>query len=174
MSTNAPVKTPKAKAPKADKAPKAAKRPKVDKATPAPVPEATAPATTSATRRTEGDLSIKADVLTYAPDHHRARIHITTPERSYYKLVPGIKYAQKAEALTAALAFRDQIFTTGEVPTPGSRQDKAVPQPTPAPELKKTTGSAIRQRKASDKPTGTTAKGNPVKGMPGVTRVEVD
>jgi hypothetical protein len=92
-------------------------------------------------------VTIRAEVLTYRPDLHRPRVHITTPTGRYYKLVPGVRTATKAEALTAAQTYREQILARGELPPKGVRRPKATPPATPA---------------------------TPTLVIPGVTRVEVD
>jgi hypothetical protein len=107
--------TPKAKAtpkPPQAKRPKA-KTAKAPEATPAPDPLA--------------GVTIRAEVLTYKPDYHRPRIHIKTPTGHYYKLVPGVRTATKAEALTAAQQYREAILASGELPPKGERQPKATP-----------------------------------------------
>lgn len=92
-------------------------------------------------------VTIRAEVMTYTPDLHRPRLHITTPTGAYYKLVPGVRTTTKAEALTAAQNYREQILASGELPPKGKRQAKATPPATPA---------------------------TPTLVIPGVTRVEVD
>jgi hypothetical protein len=92
-------------------------------------------------------VTIQAEVLTYRPDLHRPRLHITTPIGTYYKLVPGVRTTTKAEALTAAQNYRATILARGELPPKGKRQAKATPPATPA---------------------------TPTLVIPGVTRVEVD
>jgi hypothetical protein len=95
------------------KTPKAAKAtPKTPKAKAAPTPKADPLA----------GVTIRAEVLTYKLDLHRPRVHITTPTARYYKLVPGVRTATKAEALTAAQAYRETILTSGELPAPGVRK----------------------------------------------------
>jgi hypothetical protein len=74
-------------------------------------------------------------------------VHIKTPTGAYYKLVPGVRTTTKAEALTAAQAYRATILARGELPTKGARQAKAKPPATPV---------------------------TPTLVIPGVTRVEVD
>ena len=92
-------------------------------------------------------VTIRAEVMTYTPDLHRPRLHIKTPTGAYYKLVPGVRTTTKAEALTAAQTYREQILATGQLPPKGERQAKAKPPATPA---------------------------TPTLVIPGVTRVEVD
>jgi hypothetical protein len=94
MKASTTPKPSKAKTPKAPTA-KAAKTP-----TPDPLAGAT----------------IRAEVLTYKPDLHRPRVHITTPTGRYYKLVPGVRTTTKAEALTAAQAYREPILASGQLP----------------------------------------------------------
>jgi hypothetical protein len=72
-------------------------------------------------------VTIRAEVLTYQPDYHRPRIYIKTPAGSYYKLVPGVRTATKAEALTKAQAYRESILASGELPPKGERKPKAIP-----------------------------------------------
>jgi hypothetical protein len=117
------------------KPPKAAKATPKPKATKAPTPDPLA------------GVSIRAKVMTYTPDLHRPRIHIKTPTGAYYKLVPGVRTTTKAEALTAAQNYREQILATGQLPPKGARQAKAKPSATPV---------------------------TPTRVIPGVTRVEVD
>jgi hypothetical protein len=74
-------------------------------------------------------------------------VHIKTPTGAYYKLVPGVRTTTKAEALTAAQAYRATILARGELPPKGARQAKAKPPATPV---------------------------TPTLVIPGVTRVEVD
>jgi hypothetical protein len=100
--TRAPAKPP--KAPKA-KTPKA-------KATPPPTVDPLA------------GVTIKAQVLTYKPDYHRARIQIKTPTGRYCKLVPGVRTTTKAEALASAQAYRERILASGEVPAQAPRPDR--------------------------------------------------
>ena len=123
---------------KTSKTPKAAKatpKPPKPKATKAPTPDPLA------------GVTIRAEVMTYTPDLHRPRLHITTPTGAYYKLVPGVRTTTKAEALTAAQHYREAILATGQLPPKGARQAKAKPPATPA---------------------------TPTLVIPGVTRVEVD
>jgi hypothetical protein len=119
------------------KPPKAAKAtPKPPKATEAPPPPPVL----------EG-VTIRAEVMTYTPDLHRPRIHIKTPTGAYYKLVPGVRTTTKAEALTAAQNYREQILASGQLPPKGERQARAKPPATPV---------------------------TPTLVIPGVTRVEID
>jgi hypothetical protein len=123
---------------------KTSKPPKAAKATPKP-PKPTA--TKAPTPDPLAGVSIRAEVLTYKPDLHRPRIHITTPTGACYKLVPGVRTTTKAEALTAAQNYRATILARGELPPKGARQAKAKPPATPA---------------------------TPTLVIPGVTRVEID
>lgn len=114
-----PKATPKTPTPKAAKTPQATAPQAVPTPPPAPDPLA--------------GVTIRADALTYAADDHRPRIQIKTPAVSYYKLVPGVRTATKAEALTAAQAYREQILASGELPPKGERQPKATPITAQAP-----------------------------------------
>jgi hypothetical protein len=50
-------------------------------------------------------------------------VHITTPTACYYKLVPGMR-TTKAEALTAAQAYRETILASGQLPPQGEWKAK--------------------------------------------------
>jgi hypothetical protein len=67
--------------------------------------------------------------------------------RYNYKLVPGVRTTTKAEALTAAQNYREQILASGQLPPKGERQARAKPPATPV---------------------------TPTLVIPGVTRVEID
>jgi hypothetical protein len=121
---------------KTSKTPKAStSKAPTPKATKAPTPDPLA------------GVTIRAEVMTYRPDLHRPRLHITTPTGTYYKLVPGVRTTTKAEALTAAQTYREQILASGQLPPKGTGQAKATPPATPV---------------------------TPTLVIPGVTRVEVD
>jgi len=98
------------KAPKAAPKTRAKKPPKVETLMPTPDPLA--------------GVTIRAEVLTYKPDLHRPRVHITTPTARYYKLVPGVRTTTKAEALASAHAYRERILASGEVPPQAPRPDR--------------------------------------------------
>ena len=88
------------------------KTPKAAKAATAPTPPTPDPL---------AGVSIRAEVLSYRPDLHRPRIHITTPTGHYYKLVPGVRTTTKADALHAAQQYREAILASGELPPKGVR-----------------------------------------------------
>jgi hypothetical protein len=127
MKASTTVKTPQVKTP--TKAPKAKPAKAAKTLTPDPL----------------AGVSIRAKVLTYQPDLHQPRVHITTPTARYYKLVPGVRTITKAEALASAQQYREHILASGQLPAKSER--KAKPPTTPA---------------------------TPTRVIPGVTRVEVD
>src|SRR5262245_557223 len=109
LTVEAPKPKSKAKVPKTPKAPASSSTAKLAQGTGAKA-SAQPPVNPLA------GVSIRAEALSYRADLHRARVLITTPTGRYYKLVPGVRTATKAEALTAAQSYREQLLARGELP----------------------------------------------------------